>query len=282
LVPGGTFKRSYDGVPYPLVVGLDVYNNDFVDPNYPATVADFYLDKYEITIGRFRRFVDAGMGTQVNPPAAGAGAHPLIAGSGWDPAWNAQLPGNLETPVLFMKAMGGDACGWTDVPGSNENLPVHCLSWYLAFAFCAWDGGRLPTEAEWNYAAAGGSEQRYYPWSVPSTSTILDDSYAVYMDNTAEDPLIPENVGSTSPKGDGKWGHADLAGNVSEWVLDFEAQREPMPCVNCAYLIPSGERDTRGGSWYTNDVRVSTRGSDLVDPGWVRETEGARCARDSL
>jgi formylglycine-generating enzyme required for sulfatase activity len=50
--------------------------------SYPATVADFYLDKYEITVGRFRQFVNAGMGTQASPPAAGAGAHSLITGSG--------------------------------------------------------------------------------------------------------------------------------------------------------------------------------------------------------
>jgi hypothetical protein len=61
LVPGGTFYRSYDGV-------------DFTDKSYPATVADFYLDKYEITVGRFRAFVNAGMGTQASPPASGAGA----------------------------------------------------------------------------------------------------------------------------------------------------------------------------------------------------------------
>ena len=69
LVPGGTFDRSYDGV-------------DFMDPNYPATVSDFYLDKYEITVGRFRQFVNAGMGTQTSPPAAGAGATSVDFGLG--------------------------------------------------------------------------------------------------------------------------------------------------------------------------------------------------------
>ena len=68
LVPRGTFYRSYNEV-------------DFTDKSYPATVADFYLDKYEITVGRFRQFVNAGMGTQANPPAAAAGVHPLITGS---------------------------------------------------------------------------------------------------------------------------------------------------------------------------------------------------------
>jgi len=90
LVPGGTFDRGYDGV-------------DYLDPNYPATVSDFCLDKYEITVGRFRVFVNAGMGTQESPPGDGTGAHPLIAGSGWNAAWNTKPPAKtaaLKTALL--------------------------------------------------------------------------------------------------------------------------------------------------------------------------------------
>src|SRR6187549_509212 len=58
LTPGGTYYRSYDNV-------------DHFDRSFPATVSDFYLDKYEVTVGRFRAFVDAGMGTRKNPPAVG-------------------------------------------------------------------------------------------------------------------------------------------------------------------------------------------------------------------
>ena len=259
LVSGGTFYRSYDGVNYGGV--------SRTDKSYPATVADFYLDKYEITLGRYRQFVKAGMGTQANPPTTGAGRNPLIAGSGWNSAWNTNLAAN----TVGLEAVNYG--NWTDTAGSNESMPVNCLDWYTAFAFCAWDGGRLPTEAEWNYAASGGSEQRYYPWSSPATSTTIDDSYAVYYDGSTK------NVGSKSPKGDGKWGQSDLAGNVWEWTLDCYSTY-PMPCNNCAELggMDASDWVFRGGNYYVgHDLRSAYRNN--YNPEANNCSIGARCAR---
>ena len=74
VVPGGTFYRSYDNVTY-------------TDKGYPATVSDFRLDLYEVTVGRFRKFV---AGYPGNMPAAGAGKNPNNPSDpGWDAAWNA-------------------------------------------------------------------------------------------------------------------------------------------------------------------------------------------------
>ena len=259
-VPGGTFYRGYDGVA-------------FGDMNYPATVSDFYLDKYEITVGRFRAFVNASMGTQANPPASGAGAHPLIAGSGWDSTWNMNLPTDTASLETAMKC-DSTFQTWTDTPGGDENRPQNCMKWFEAAAFCAWDGGWLPTEAEWNYAASGGSEQRYYPWSSPPTSPTIDDSYAVYCGGSCSGT---QNVGSKSPKGDGKWGQADLAGNVWEWTLDWYGNF-PLPCDNCASLVPNYSRVVRGGGfdniayYVLVNVRISMPTSDYADIG-------SRCAR---
>jgi formylglycine-generating enzyme required for sulfatase activity len=266
LVPGGTFYRSYDGANY-------------TDNSFPATVANFALDKYEVTVGRFRTFVNAGMGTQASPPASGAGAHPLITGSGWDSAWNAALSTDTASLKTAVKCQSTSQT-WTDTAGANESRPQNCLDWYMAFAFCAWDGGRLPTEAEWNYAAAGGKEQRVYPWSTPPTSTTIDDTYAVFCGFSCSST---QNVGM-KPAGSGRWGHADLAGNVVEWTLDLYIEPYPTPCSDCASITSASTSDRvfRGGGFngFSSNLWSAYRNGQSPEvPGLAF---GVRCARSSL
>jgi len=275
-VSGGSFFRSYDGVAY-------------TDQSYPATVSDFYLDRFEITVERFRAFVDAGKGTQTSPPSAGDGAHPLIAGSGWDSAWNTGSDPdgpNLTTDTVALKT-ALKSCGsystWTDAAGSNESLPMNCVNWYELFAFCAWDGGRLPTEAEWNYAAAGGSEQREYPWG----SATPDSTYAVYdctgdgsgAGNCAFSDIQP--VGSRSPKGDGRYGQSDLAGSMWEWNLDWYAPYQNS-CNDCANLSAASGRVVRGGGWSGGASGLRAAYRDFYGPAYRVFSIGARCSRTPL
>ena len=243
------------------------------------TVDDFYLDKYEITVGRFRQFVKAGMGTQASPPASGAGANLAIPGSGWDSTWNTNLPADT-TALTAAISCGAPYQTWTNTAGSNESQPVNSLDWYTASAFCSWDGGRLPTEAEWNYAASGGNEQRYYPWSSPPTSTTIDDSYAVYCDGSC---VGTRNVGSKSPKGDGKWGQSDLAGNVWEWTLDWFGIYQT-PCDNCADIADAAAsyRVLRGGNFYYYASNLRSASRNYGSPRFDDSSLGARCARTSL
>ena len=271
-VAGGAFHRSYDAV-------------GFTDMGYPATVSSFVLDKYEVTVGRFRAFVEAGFGTQTSPPAAGAGARPALSGSGWDSAWNTRLVGT--TAALKERIQCNAAYHtWTEAPGANESEPIDCVTWYEAMAFCIWEGGYLATEAEWNYAASGGNDQRVYPWSSPATSGAIDCTYANYYVNSPAGTFCVDGVrgganrvGSEAPKGNGRWGHADLAGGVWEWTLDWYASAYAAACSDCANLTPGAFRVTRGGSFLDEArfLRASYRG--YLSPGDRSDITGFRCAR---
>ena len=281
-VTGGTFDRSYDDVTY-------------TNGSFPATVSGFRLDRFEITVGRFRPFVAAVVGGW--RPSAGAGVHTHLNGgqglnatgggheTGWDATnWN----GDLATTTSDWNT--NLVCDptyetWTPSVGANESLPVGCVTWYEAYAFCIYDGGFLPSEAEWNYAAAGGGGsqgQRAYPWSVPSTATTIDCALANYAG--ADGGLLCEAtgakaVGSESPAGDGLFGQADLAGNVWEWNLDEYAMAYVDPCPDCANLTPATNRVLRGASFNdaTSNVLVSTRYD--ASPTARFYNVGARCAR---
>lgn len=285
LVPGGTFSRSYDGV-----------TAGYTDPQYKATVSDFKLDKYEVTVGRFRKFVDAVLGGWL--PAAGSGKHSYLNGGdglnangqyerGWDAAWNTHLPTGVGAKVVW----GGpdhlwcDAeTTWTPDPGANEQKPITCASWFKALAFCIWDGGFLPSEAEWNYAAAGGNEQRVYPWggTAPGADTNLA-IYNCYYKVNGSCSIAP--VGSAQG-GNGRWGHADLAGNAWEWTLDvYKTPYNVTQCANCANLFPDTDnRAVRGGTYRAPAAGfLSVLTSDRY--GWPPSRAldyaafGVRCAR---
>jgi formylglycine-generating enzyme required for sulfatase activity len=275
-VPGGSYNRSYD------IAGDGAFGNMM----YAATVSNFRLDKYEVTVERFRAFVNAGMGTQLSPPLPGSGGHTQIAGSsGWDASWNTSLVANTAALVAVVKCNSVFQT-WTDTPAANEHRPMNCITWFEAMAFCAWDGGFLPTEAEWNYAAAGGDQQRAYPWSMPAGSlTPLDSSHASYYvgpncvgDGTAGCAVTDLVAVGTKPAGDGRWGQSDLAGNVWEWTLDW-ATSYVSPCTDCAALAAASNRRVRGGSYNYGVLSLRTGYRGTGGPANRLDNIGVRCAR---
>ncbi len=258
------------------------------DRSHPATVSSYALDTFEVTVGRFRAFVTAGQGTRTSPPAPGTAEHPKVPGSGWDPTWNKELTPDTASLERGLHC-NGDLSDWTDTPGGHEQLPINCVTFYEAFAFCAWDGGRLPTEAEWNYAAAGGDEQRVYPWSRPAPSQAIDDRYAVYSQPRAS------LVGSKSPLGDARWGQADMSGNVWEWTLDtadpgrlLPAEGSNLcppagyldPCVDCASLDAGSSRVVRSGGYGLPRQGVAASVRRASPPTSRFQVFGVRCAHD--
>jgi formylglycine-generating enzyme required for sulfatase activity len=214
---------------------------------------------------------------------AGAGRNPNNAADpGWDPTWNGSLPADA------MALTDGGICPpyftWTPTVGVNDDLPMNCMDWYSAQAFCIWDGGRLPTEAEWSYAAAGRAEQRDYPWG--STAPGADANLAAYgcFYNGTGNFVGVSNIApvGTIPAGNGKWGHADLAGNLAEWTQDYFANPyAQVSCVDCADLTSSAgsNRTARSGVFALQASFLLTSFRDFNAPTDRFNVLGARCAR---
>jgi formylglycine-generating enzyme required for sulfatase activity len=176
---------------------------------------------------------------------------------------------------------------WTAAAGSNENLPVNCVNWWEAYAFCIWNGGFLPSEAEREYAAAGGDQQREYPWG--STAPGTKSKYAIYGGD--DDCYYPSGVAGVACTGTvniapvgiatlgaGRWGQLDMAGEINEWSLDWSAPYVD-PCTDCAYLSSGSSRVIRGGFFGVTSAGLSAA-YRYDDPPSVRSGDyGFRCAR---
>jgi formylglycine-generating enzyme required for sulfatase activity len=285
-VTGGTYSRTY--------------TNDGTGPVNeadPAMIADFSLDKYLVTVGRFRQFVGA-WSTTGWMPAQGSGTHAYLPGgglantatgtteTGWDATdWNNTT--DLDPTDANLACSTAFATWTTSSSAGQENLPINCVTWYEAYAFCIWDGGFLPSEAEWEYAAAGGGPpdgQREYPWGSSSPDAGLQ--VAIYGCDYPQFGTSCNTLSSLAPvgtasMGGGAFGQLDLAGELWEWNLD-ENRAYVDPCDNCATL-PTGtlDRVIRGGFFQSPaypDLTAWNRSSDGA-AGPRRDYIGFRCAR---
>jgi formylglycine-generating enzyme required for sulfatase activity len=282
LVSGGTYFRTYDLGDDGGVVKTTPDGGPTGEAN-PATVSDFRLDKYLVTVGRFRQFVKAWKeGTGYTPPP-GSGKHTYLNGGNglansgdpgtYETGWVASDNSNVEPTDMNLSCMSQNGIPWPPTM-AQDNLPMTCVNWYEAYAFCIWDGGFLPSEAEWEYAAAGGAEQREYPWG--SADPGVHNKYAIYGAYD-EGPFPP--VGA-EPLGAGRWGQLDLAGYVFEWARDWWAPYID-PCQDCADVAVqvSTYRVTRGGD-YSNPPWTLVPSYRLGDAPSARDVAiGFRCAR---
>lgn len=261
--------------------------HDMFDTSHPQTVSSFRLDKYEVTVGRFRTFVNAYDAWRAQHPVAGEGGDPHVSGSSWKDSWTSFLPASSaefqDSTHLSKNPTHGT---WTAVTGPDETKAINCVSWYEAVAFCTWDGGWLPTQNELQYAACGGAQRRVYPWSSPPADETIDTTYANYETDTFPSDGAVEPVGS-HPAGHGRWGHQDLSGNVIEWGWDWFNSgymgTANVTCWNCVNMSPNTSpgfvgRSIRGGNWSDNAASLKT----VLQAGTAAENHdyrtGFRCA----
>jgi cysteine-rich repeat protein len=269
----------------PLVTGGTFTQGKGTSGAFASTVSDFRLDRYEVTVARFRRFVDAyDAWVNAGNPTSAAGVNPHVGGSGWQVKWASTLPSNSDG-VKAKLACSSDQQTWADA--GHDTLPINCVDWPLAFAFCVWDSARLPTEAEWEYAATGGSEQNSYPWGdTPLPTNQQDETALRAVYDCLGDRSAPQvcsfadilTVGSR-PLGRGFYGQDDLAGSMDEWVFDLEADYPTSAQTNYANTDTGVKRVVRGGDWLleASELLVTARSSWVE--GTATQTTGFRCAR---
>lgn len=228
------------------------------------SVSAFVLDQYEVTVARFRRFWEAG-----HPPSDPTTPYP----GGVLLPWN----GPVQAPTPRTGTGAVPTCNWTSTASDREGHPINCIDWYTAQAFCVWDGGRLPTEAEWEFAARG-TDGRPWPWGTAEdyTRTCVGRSGTCQE----EDPTFALGVSAY-----GAW---HMVGNVWEWTADNYAVYTDVTCWAgssrrdplCA-IAPEGTRPWRGGCWSntvgSNLVRAAARVGSLPTDAFY--SLGFRCAR---
>jgi formylglycine-generating enzyme required for sulfatase activity len=255
----------------------------------PTMLSGFHLDKYDVTVGRFRQFVAAWKGGFTPPPGSGKhwhlnGLRGLSSGqvpSAHETGWLASDNGNIAPTDTHLSC--GSFSTWTSAGANNELLPINCVNWYEAYAFCIWDGGFLPSEAESGYAAAGGSKELRYPWGASQPGT--GNQYAIYNCNYPSGSGACASVSNVAPVGTailgvGLWGQLDLAGNVRQWNLDDFVNYDAA-CLDCAFFDspPGATRVWAGAAFFDDSSRLAPSTLGTSNASYRDGLIGMRCAR---
>lgn len=303
-IPGGIFEMGADNPQ----ASADEY------PKHKVQISPFYMDVGVVTNAQFREFVEAtGYLTTAEkkpdweelkktmPPGTPMPDDSLLFAASliFKPT---KYPVSLHDPTQWWHWQKGADWQHPEGPGSNiddkDNYPVVHVSWYDAQAYCTWAGKRLPTEAEWEYAARGGLKNNIYPWGNEPISQGMPkanswEGHFPYY-NTSKDGyegLAPKKV--FAPNG---YGLYEMAGNVWEWCSDWYKDDYYEQLAKRIATDPEGpdhsfdhydpynpKRVMRGGSFLCNDAycsgyRVARRMKSSPDTGLSHT--GFRCVKD--
>jgi formylglycine-generating enzyme required for sulfatase activity len=298
-LPGGTFLMGADND--------RMFPEDGEGPVREVAVKPFYIDATAVTGAQFERFVnDTGYETESET-------------FGWSFVFHLHVPKKYAQTLRQTNAVVGLEW-WLAVPGACwkrpfgersslkglEDHPVMHVSWNDAIRYCQWAGKRLPTEAEWEYAARGGLEQKIFPWGdqlEPRGKHVCNVWQGKFpQTNTADDGY--EGTGPVDAYKPNGYGLYNCSGNVWEWCGDWfsadlhfnklvELGYEPNgkkayeqnlpPLDNPAGAATGTHKVQKGGSYlchrsYCNRYRVGARTGNTPDSATTNN--GFRCVRD--
>jgi formylglycine-generating enzyme len=213
----------YPGMP------RDMFESEL--PRRVVRLSAFRIDRYEVTNAQYREF--------------------LLA----NPSWLPTATPPPESNGSYLKDWSG-----ATYPSGEARRPVTYITWYAAEAYCWWRGGRLPTEAEWEYAASGGLDRPEFPWGNDAPTA----TSANWSDSGINRPI---GVGQFTPNG---YGLYDMAGNVWEYTADRWPDNPSKP-AEIRYAI-------RGGSYGAAPVNLRVRYRDSHPALGAGPHVGFRCA----
>ncbi|MCJ8329026.1 MAG: formylglycine-generating enzyme family protein [Lentisphaeria bacterium] len=265
----------------------EAWESDGEGPIRDVQIKEFYLDETAVTNRQFEKFIkETGFKTEAET-------------FGWSYVFHTQIPKSKQATLVKDTVAGlqwwcqVEGAYWKKPEGPGSNLkrrmehPAIHISWNDAIAYCEWAGKRLPTEAEWEYAARGGLEQNVYCWGDDLTPggkhmcNIWQGNFP-HVDSGEDGYKGACPVKAFKPNG---FGFHNMAGNVWEWCGDWWS---PSYHLNVSMDNPQGpplgdNKLMRGGSYlchdsYCNRYRVAARTKNTPDSS--TGNCGFRCARD--
>ena len=257
LIPAATFMMCSASTIMPTgSEGIEFRAGSDELPAHEVTLDQFYIDKYEVNVEQFARFLSR-LGKYVK------------ACDGVDCA----LPSGMADLSYLVEQDLGDGNLQYSAAESYEKYPINHVSWYGANLYCQSVGARLPTEAEWEYAARG-TDGRIFPWG-----NVPDPAKAVYgkVDFAGLQPV------DTLSDGASPFGVYAMAGSMWEWVADWysDTYYRDSPSENPRGPDTGIYRVNRGGAWPANTEadRIRAANRNALAPDFISSTVGFRCAR---